>query len=64
MIKVYVINIKMLTEEDASLDLSTISDEEFIKICIRSGDVYTLRGFENASNQDDFDSVNTYIRFI
>jgi hypothetical protein len=64
MMKVYVINLKMLTEDDKLLDLSTISDDDFIKICMKSGDVYTLRGFENASNQDDFDSLNSYIRII
>lgn len=62
--KVYIINTKMLTEEDATLDLNSLSDSQFISITIKSGDAYSIRGFENAYNQDDFDHVNTYIRFI
>lgn len=62
--KVYIINTKMLTEEDATLDLNSLSDSQFISITMKSGDTYSIRGFENAYNQDDFDHVNTYIRFI
>jgi hypothetical protein len=63
--KVYLINTKNLTEEEADLDLPKISDEQFMEIAKRSGDVYTERGFENAYNQDElFDFPNTYIRFI
>ena len=63
--KVYLINTKNLTEEEADLYLPKISDEQFMEIAKRSGDVYTERGFENAYNQDElFDFQNTYIRFI
>lgn len=63
--KVYIINTKNLTEEEADLFPPKLSDEEFMKIAKRSGDVYTERGFENAYNQDMlFDFVNSYIRFI
>lgn len=63
--KIYLINTKQLTEEEADLYLPNISDDKFIEIAKRSGDVYTERGFENAYNQDVlFDFSNSYIRFI
>lgn len=62
--KVYIINTKNLIEEESELDLTMIPDNMFIRIAERSGDVYTERGFENAYNSDDFDSSNTYIRFL
>ena len=63
--KVYLINTKNLTEEEADLNLQDVSDQQFMDISKRSGDVYTERGFENAYNQDElFDFPNTYIRFI
>lgn len=63
--KVYLINTKNLTEEESDLSIMNISDEQFIEISTRSGEVYTERGFENAYNHDElFDFVNTYIRFI
>jgi len=62
--KVYIINSILLTEEDASIDITKVDDEKFKEIVFRSGFVYSLRGFENAYNQDDFDFMNTYIRFI
>lgn len=62
--KIYLVNTKNLTEEEAGLDFSMVPDNMFIRVAQRSGDVYTERGFENAYNSDDFDSSNTYIRFI
>ena len=62
--KVYTINAKLLTEEDIIRDINSLSDLEFIDISVKSGDTYSIRGFENAYNQDDFDHVNSYIRFI
>jgi hypothetical protein len=63
--KVYLINTKNLTEEESDLNLQDVSDQQFMDISKRSGDVYTERGFENAYNQDElFDFLNTYIRFI
>jgi len=63
--KVYLINTKNLSEEDAGLILEEITDEQFIDISRKSGDVFSERGFENAYNHDElFDFVNTYIRFI
>ena len=51
--------------EDAGLTLEEITDDQFIEISRRSGDVFSERGFENAYNNDElFDFVNTYIRFI
>ena len=63
--KVYIVNTTLLTEEEKDLYIPKISDQEFIDIARRSGDVFTERGFENAYNQDPlFDFVNSYIRFI
>lgn len=63
--KVYIVNTKLLTEEEKELYIPKVSDEQFIDIARRSGDVYTERGFENAYNQDPlFDFVNSFIRFI
>jgi hypothetical protein len=63
--KVYIVNTTLLTEEEKDLYIPKVSDQDFIDIARRSGDVYTERGFENAYNQDPlFDFVNSYIRFI
>ena len=63
--KVYIVNTTLLTEEEKDLYIPNVSDQDFIDIARRSGDVYTERGFENAYNQDPlFDFVNSYIRFI
>jgi hypothetical protein len=63
--KVYIVNTTLLTEEEKELYIPKVSDQDFIDIARRSGDVYTERGFENAYNQDPlFDFVNSYIRFI
>jgi hypothetical protein len=63
--KVYIVNTTLLTDEEKDLYIPKVSDQDFIDIARRSGDVYTERGFENAYNQDPlFDFVNSYIRFI
>lgn len=60
--KVYLIDTTIV--EDKSIDFNLLTDEEFIKLSSKYGTSYSLRGFENACNQDDFDSMNSYIRFI
>ena len=63
--KVYLIDLLLLSEEEASLNLNKISDEQFIDLAKRRGSVYSERGFENAYNHDEtFDFVNTYIRIL
>jgi hypothetical protein len=63
--KVYIVNTKLLTEEEADIYMPNVSDQQFIDIARRSGDVYSEKGFENAYYQDPlFDFVNSYIRFI
>ena len=62
--KIYIINTKNLTDEEVDLDFTMITDNMFMTIAERYGDVYTERGFENAYNSDDFDFSNTYIRFL
>lgn len=63
--KVYLIDTLLLTEEEASIDLNKISDDEFVDLAKRRGTIYSERGFENAYNHDEmFDFVNTYIRIL
>ncbi len=63
--KVYLIDLLLLSEEEASLNLNKISDEQFVDLAKRRGNVYSERGFENAYNHDEtFDFVNTYIRIL
>ncbi len=60
--KVYLIDLLLLSEEEASLNLNKISDEQFVDLAKRRGNVYSERGFENAYNHvETFDFVNTYI---
>ena len=59
--KVYVVNVDNIPEGKTYNDLT---DEEFMNYAEYEGTVYSLRGFENAVNQDDFDSVNSVIRII
>jgi hypothetical protein len=64
--KVYIINTTSidLFSKDKRVDFQSVTDEEFKEYSDKYGTSYSLRGFENAINQDDFDHVNTYIRFI
>jgi hypothetical protein len=59
--KVYVMSIKSIPE---GLNCQDITDQDFMNYSEFEGSVYSLRGFENAVNQDDFDSVNSVIRII
>lgn len=59
--KVYVVNVDNIPDGKTYNDLT---DEEFMNYAEYEGTVYSLRGFENAVNQDDFDSVNSVIRII
>ena len=61
-IKVYVINLDMLDDVMGSDDYS---DEDFMSIAEEQGTVYTLKGFQNAFNYEEYPSpVNCYLRFI
>jgi len=59
--KVYVVNVDNIPDGKTHKDLT---DEEFMNYAEFEGTVYSLKGFENAINQDDFDSVNSVIRII
>lgn len=59
--KVYVLDIINLED---GVDYNTLTDQEFIAYAVSNGTSYSLRGFENAVNQDDFDSINSVIRII
>lgn len=66
-IRVYVINTE-LYEQD--IDVTSISDEEFMDIAEELGSVYSLKGFEKAFNSFDLFSpsevnpIESYIRII
>lgn len=59
--KVYVMSIDSIPE---GLNYQDITDQDFMNYAEFEGDVYSLRGFENAVNQEDFDFVNSVIRII
>ena len=48
---------------DVSL-MGNYTDEEFIEKAENYGSVYTLKGFENAFNNEELSTVVDYIRFI
>ena len=59
--KVYVIDVNTIPE---GLSYKDITDQDFMNYAEFEGGVYSLRGFENAVNQEDFDFVNSVIRII
>lgn len=62
--KVYIVNLVMLPE-DIDTDFNRLADDEFQEIAIKYGEVYSLKGFENAYNHDEHISQSdSYIRFI
>jgi hypothetical protein len=63
-LKFYVINLRLLDEDDASLDFGSMPNYEFMTISAKYGEVYSPTSFENLINNDDFDAVNCYIRII
>lgn len=63
-LKFYVINLRLLDEDDASLDFGSMTNYEFMTIAAKYGEVYSPTSFENLINNDDFDAVNCYIRII
>lgn len=60
-LKVYVIDVDLIPD---GLSYQDITDQDFMNYAEFEGTVYSLRGFENAVNQEDFDFINTVIRFI
>jgi hypothetical protein len=60
-LKVYSISVDTIPD---GLSYQDITDQDFMNYAEFEGTVYSLRGFENAINQDDFDFVNSIIRFI
>lgn len=62
--KVYIVNLVMLPE-DIDTDFNRLADDEFQEIAVKYGEVYSLKGFENAYNHDEYISQSdSYIRFI
>lgn len=60
-LKVYVIDVDLIPD---GLSYQDITDQDFMNYAEFEGTVYSLRGFENAVNQEDFDFINTVIRII
>ena len=63
-LKFYVVNLNLLSEEDASLDFGSMSNYEFMTIAAKYGEIYTASALESAINNDDFDAVNSFIRIV
>jgi hypothetical protein len=63
-LKFYVIDVRYLDEEEASLDFLEISDDLFLHIAKKYGEVYTVKAFETLINNDDFVVANSFIRII
>lgn len=62
--KVYIINLVMLPD-DINENFMDMANDEFMDIAEQYGEVYSLKGFENAYNHDEFISQSdSYIRFI
>lgn len=62
--KVYIVDLTRLRKDYKEIDLELITDDEFKEVSSNCGYTLSERGFENAYNNDDFDHVNTFIRFI
>ena len=60
-LKVYVIDVDLIPD---GLRYQDITEQDFMNYAEFEGTVYSLRGFENAVNQEDFDFINTVIRII
>ena len=62
--KVYIINLVML-HDDINENFMDMANDQFMDIAEQYGEVYSLKGFENAYNHDEFISQSdSYIRFI
>lgn len=60
-IRVYIVNADMYEGEEYICDLS---NEAFMAIAEEQGTVYSLKGFEWSYNNEDVDTINTYMRII
>ena len=63
-LKFYVINLRLLDEDDACLDFGNMPNYKFMDIAAKYGEVYSPTAFENLINNDDFEATNSYIRII
>lgn len=63
-LKFYVINTRLLDEEDAGLDFGDMPNYKFMDIAAKYGEVYSPTAFENLINNEDFEATNSYIRII
>jgi len=58
--RVYVIDIFNVSERD----WNTLTDEEFITLAKKNGNIYTLKAFQEAFNSQDVNTEIDVIRFI
>lgn len=58
--RVYVIDTYLIEEENAI----NYTDNDFMEVAERLGTVFTLKGFENAFNNEELNTHVDYIRFI
>lgn len=45
-------------------DYRKITDNEFVELAEQYGNVYSLSGFQDALNNEEFNPVNYWVRFI
>lgn len=62
-VRVYLIDLNDLTEEEEKLDINNLPDEEFMSISEKQGEVYTLDNFQKEWNRENV-IFNSFIRFI
>lgn len=66
-IRVYVADIDEFdrgNELAQTLSLMDLTDEQFVDESERQGNVYTLKGFEEAINTEDLIPTNSFIRIL
>jgi len=61
--RVYLVDLQDLTDEEENLDIRDLPNEEFMKISERQGEVYTLKAFQNEWNAEAI-VYESFIRFI
>ena len=60
--RVYAINVNARNVED--ITITQLSDEDFISKAEEQGTVYSLKGFQDAFNNDEISSEYFYIRIL
>ena len=61
-IRVYYLDVDLPLFE--TKDYRKITDNEFVELAEQYGNVYSLSGFQDALNTEEFNPVNYWVRFI